>query len=211
MIWEYTATSISLKCTAFCTQCTLWPLQVTALEIEIWQWGCPGHFIPRSQLYTIAQWYPSRWLIYREWESSTFRQGRNIGKNEILPSSSYSSLNSNCCSGTCPFSNKLCWFQVHSVQSKLFHLFHSYSAEQLALVEYANVFYFPVLLWLLLPAGPVSPHTHHLGSLVPKPWTDGHHIDIYIMIFFLFFLAMSGKQIHNDQEPLLPRSKSTLW
>ena len=44
--------------------------------------------------------------------------------------------------------------------------FHSNSAEQLALVEYANLSHFPVLLWLLLPAGPVSPHTHHLGSLV---------------------------------------------
>ena len=84
----------------------------------------------------------------------------------------------------CPFSNKLYWFQVHSVQSKLFHLFHSNSAEQLALVEYANVFYSPVLLWLLLPAGPVSPHTHHLGSLVPKPWTKGHHIWCFLSFFF---------------------------
>ena len=50
MIWEYTATSISLKCTAFYTQCTLLPLQVTAFEIEIWLWGCLGHFKPRSQL-----------------------------------------------------------------------------------------------------------------------------------------------------------------
>ena len=76
MIWEYTATSISLKCTAFCTQCTLWPLQVTAFEIEIWLLGCLGHFKPRSQLQTIAQLYPSKWLIYSEWESSTFRRGR---------------------------------------------------------------------------------------------------------------------------------------
>ena len=46
------------------------------------------------------------------------------------------------------------------------------------------VFYSPVLLWLLLPAGPVSPHTHHLGSLVPKPWTKGHHIWCFFLSFF---------------------------
>ena len=56
------------------------------------------------------------------------------------------------------------------------------------------VFYSPVLLWLLLPAGPVSPHTHHLGSLVPNL---GQKVTIWCFFFFLFF----GKE----------RKTSTQW
>ena len=133
---------------------------------------------------------------------------KNFLENEISPSSIHSSLNSNCCSGTCPFSNKLCWFQVHSDQSRLFHLFHSNLAEQFALVKYANMSsilqyscdcFFLLALFLLI-----------LTTWALLFQNLGQKVTIYD-VFFLSFLAKSEKQTHSDQEPLIPRSKSTLW
>ena len=134
---------------------------------------------------------------------------KNFLENEISPSSIHSSLNSNCCSGTCPFSNKLCWFQVHSDQSRLFHLFHSNLAEQFALVKYANMSsilqyscdcFFLLALFLLI-----------LTTWALLFQNLGQKVTIYDVFPLLSFLAKSEKQIHSDQEPLLPRSKSTLW
>ena len=132
---------------------------------------------------------------------------KNFLENEIFPSSSYSSLNSNCCSGM-PLLKQVVLISSTFRSVKTLSSFPLQFSRAVCFGKICQyVFYSPVLLWLLLPAGPVSPHTHHLGSLVPKPWTEGH----YMIFFSFFFLAMSGKQIHNDQEPLLPRSKSTLW